>query len=99
MADYEGRSWEGFHRHIRIVMATHFFLQKIRKNYTITPDQLSDELQEVFQCMQDVHDDKTALPILTTGQSQFLLNEVITKGTGKIRKILRLLTYKLKTYA
>jgi hypothetical protein len=99
MSNYEGRSWDGFHRHIRVVMATHLFLQIIRNKYTITPDQLSEELQEVLQCMQDVHGDKTALPILTTGQSRLLLSGVLEKGTGKIRKILRTLTYKLKMYA
>jgi SRSO17 transposase len=71
---FEGRSWQGFHRHMLLVSLAHMFLLKIRKTFTVKNAVPIDEIQN-----SNVADD---VPILTLPNAKRLVDSAIIENNN-----------------
>jgi hypothetical protein len=100
---YEGRSWNGWHRHIAIVFVAHLFLSILRRKFTVQMpeepgDRPTDDLRSILNEEGQESSQGTArhVPILTLPMARKLLVCAIMGSVEYIMQMLDNVAYTLK---
>jgi SRSO17 transposase len=93
---FEGRSFQGWHRHVLIVLVVHLFLQLMRNKYSVDVEDLSQKGKVLLKGIN--LNNKKEVSILTLGNMRLLIyfsffdHATFAKQVSEVR-------YRLKNYA
>ena len=100
---YEGRSWNGWHRHIAIVFVAHLFLTILRRKFTVQRseepgDRPTEDLDSILNEEQQQSSQGTArcVPIITLSMARKLLISAIMGSVEYIMQTIENVAYTLK---
>ncbi|MDR1296021.1 MAG: transposase, partial [Deltaproteobacteria bacterium] len=60
MDQFEGRTWDGWHRHMTMTMLTHFFLLLMRKVFSVNIEDLSEKGRKTYEYLPSIGQDRVA---------------------------------------
>jgi hypothetical protein len=58
MDQFEGRTWDGWHRHMTLIMLTHFFLLLLRKVFSVNIEDLSEKGKKIYEYLLRIDEDR-----------------------------------------
>jgi SRSO17 transposase len=100
---YEGRSWNGWHRHIAIVFVAHLFLTILRRKFTVQSpeepgDRPTEDLRSIVNEEQQEFSQTTVriVPLLTLPMARKLLASAIMGSVEYIMQMIDNVAYTLK---
>jgi SRSO17 transposase len=97
MQSFEGRSWEGLHRHIQLVFVAHLFIQLMRIKYSVNVEQLSGPGKVIFAATQK--EQSTKVSVFTVSQMCKLVICGLLAGFEDVKNELVSVAYTVKSYA
>jgi SRSO17 transposase len=94
---YEGRSFDGFHRHLIFVFLAHLFLLGMRKEFSVDYDRLSPMTREILK--ETGTHTKGKVPIFTCENMRGLITFLVLNPIEKVSRCLRILNRDLHNYS